>query len=53
MVVAVLPQSALFQRERPYTAANIADRVNAWATARGYGSVQGLASAALECSTGL
>lgn len=53
MVVAVLPGSRHFERARPYTAANIDRRVQAWAAAQGYGSVQALADAALQCSTGL
>jgi len=53
MVVAVLPQSAAFRRERPYNAENLARRLDAWAAERGYGNTQGLANAALECSNGL
>jgi hypothetical protein len=53
MVVAVLPQSRQFQRARPYTRENIAERVQAWAQAQGYGSTAGLASSALGCSSGL
>lgn len=53
MVVAVLPSSRLFERVRPYSRENIAQRVNAWARAQGYGSVQALAEAALGCASGL
>jgi hypothetical protein len=53
MVVAVLPASAGFKRERPYTAANIAQRVQQWAADNGYGSVDGLVAAATACSDGL
>jgi hypothetical protein len=53
MVVAVLPGTVGFQRVRPYTAANIADRVEAWASAHGYGSTADLARAAQACGGGL
>ena len=53
MVVAVLPSSRTFQRVRPYSAENIAQRVQAWAKAQGYGGVLGLGAAALQCATGL
>lgn len=53
MIVAVLPGSAGFERQRPYSAANIAARVDAWAKAAGYGSTAGLAGAAEACSAGL
>ena len=53
MVVAVLPGSRQFERNRPYTQANLDQRVQAWAVARGYGSVQALAETALQCSAGL
>ena len=53
MVVAVLLGSRHFERTRPYTRENIAQRVQDWAAAQGYGSVQALADAALQCSAGL
>ncbi len=53
MVVAVLPRTITFERVRPYTAANIAARVDAWAKAEGYGSTTGLAAAAKACAAGL
>ena len=53
MVVAVLPGSRQFERNRPYTQTNLDQRVQAWAVARGYGSVQALAETALQCSAGL
>lgn len=53
MVVAVLPQSRQFNKTRPYTRENIAERVEAWAQAQGYGSTAGLASSALGCTSGL
>ena len=53
MVVAVLPGTIAFRRERPYSAANLRSRVEAWAQERGYGGLQGLADAALDCASGL
>jgi hypothetical protein len=53
MVVAVLPFTAEYRRVRPYTAANIAERVEAWAKQNGYGSTAGLARAAKACGQGL
>ncbi|AZO80011.1 MULTISPECIES: hypothetical protein [unclassified Bosea (in: a-proteobacteria)] len=53
MVVAVLPATVAYQRTRPYTAENIAQRVEAWALERGYGSTAGLAAAAQACGRGL
>jgi hypothetical protein len=53
MVIAVLPKTEMYARKRPYTAANIAGRVESWAVDNGYGSVSGLAEAALECSAAL
>jgi hypothetical protein len=53
MIVAVLPGTGGFQPARPYSAANIAARVQAWAQARGYGSLAGLADAMAGCAQGL
>jgi hypothetical protein len=53
IVVAVLPGTAAYHRVRPYTAANIAERVGAWAQENGYGSTAGLAQAAKACGQGL
>lgn len=53
MVVAVLPGTLGYRRERPYTAANIAERVAAWAAEKGYGSTAGLASAVMACRAGI
>jgi hypothetical protein len=53
MIVAVLPGSATFKRERPYTAANIARRVAQWSQERGYGGIDKLAEAASGCAAGL
>ncbi|MBY3329005.1 hypothetical protein HFN88_05205 [Rhizobium laguerreae] len=53
MVVAVLPGTATYNRVRPYTTANIAERVNSWAKEQGYGSTAGLARVAQACGTGL
>lgn len=53
MIVAVLPASAGYQRERPYTAANIAGRVAQWSKERGYGGVNELAAAVSACAVGL
>lgn len=53
IVVAVLPSSRTFQRNRPHTAANIAQRVEAWAAANGYGSTKDLSAFAEACARGL
>ncbi|HYF56342.1 MAG TPA: hypothetical protein VEA41_18965 [Salinarimonas sp.] len=53
MVVAVIPGSRTFQRVRPYSAQNIAARVEAWAAQQGYGSTATLARATLACAEGL
>lgn len=53
MVVAVLPGSRGFQPARPYSADNIAQRVQSWAQAQGYPDVQALGAAALQCAAGL
>jgi len=53
MIVAVLPGTSSFRRERPYTAANIAARVESWAMDNGYVSTSALARAVEACTTGL
>ena len=53
MIVAVLPASAGYKRARPYTSANIRQRVAQWSMERGYGGVDKLAAAASACATGL
>jgi hypothetical protein len=53
MIVAVLPGSRNFKLERPYTRANIEQRVAAWAAANGYGDTSGLAKAISGCASGL
>ena len=53
MIVAVLPASAGYQRERPYTANNIAARVAQWSKERGYGGVDQLAAAVGACAADL
>jgi len=49
MLVAVLPRTAGFHRERPYTAANLAERVAIWSRESGYGSTEALVAAMTEC----
>ncbi|MBS1182739.1 MAG: hypothetical protein H6Q99_2619 [Proteobacteria bacterium] len=49
MVVAVLPGTLGFERVRPYSAANIAERVDGWAKTQGYSSTAGLARAVQAC----
>lgn len=53
MIVAVLPRTENYRPARPYTDANIAERVKAWAQDRGYGSLADLAAAAAACAEGL
>ena len=53
MIVAVLPASAGYKRERPHTAANIRQRVAQWSMERGYGGVDKLAAAASACAADL
>lgn len=53
MIIAVLPGSNLFKRERPYTAENIAKRVEAWATEQGYGTLDEMAAVMIVCAEGL
>jgi hypothetical protein len=53
MVVAVIPGSRSFQRKRPYSAENISDRLEAWAEANGYGSLDALGGAITACAEGL
>lgn len=53
MIIAVLPGSDLYKRERPYTAENIAKRVEAWATEQGYGTLDEMAAAMMVCAEGL
>lgn len=53
MIVAVLPGTKDYQLARPYSEANIAARVQAWAQANGYGSLAGLADAMTACAQGL
>ena len=53
MVVAVFPTSKLFQRVRPYSRENIAERVQAWAETNGYGSLPALGATALQCTSAL
>lgn len=53
MAVAVLPGTLAYKRERPYSAENIAERVEAWSSEKGYGSTAGLARAVAACSPGL
>lgn len=53
MIVAVMPGTDTYRRARPYTEANIADRVRTWAQEKGYGSVADLAAAMVSCAEGL
>ncbi|HSW05076.1 DUF3616 domain-containing protein [Aquabacterium sp.] len=53
MIVAVLPASKLFERVRPYARTNIAQRVQAWAKAQGYGSLQDFGASVMGCAAGL
>ena len=53
MIIAVLPGTAAYLRQRPYTADNIAERVDAWAEGNGYGSTADLARAVRVCAPGL
>jgi hypothetical protein len=53
MVVAVLPASLGFERLRPYSRENIAARVQSWARAQGYGSMQDFSASVLACASGL
>jgi hypothetical protein len=53
MVVAVLPASLAFERLRPYSRENIAARVQSWARAQGYGSMQDFGASVLACASGL
>lgn len=53
MIVAVLPKTITYRRERPYSAVNIAARVDAWAKEQGYGSTAGLAQTVSGCAPGL
>ena len=53
MIVAVLPGSKMFERVRPYSRDNIAQRVRAWAKAQGYGSLQDFAASVTGCASGL
>lgn len=52
MVVAVIPGSRNFALQRPYTAASLATRIEAWARRAGYDSSASLAARAVDCSTG-
>jgi hypothetical protein len=51
MIVAVIPKTKLFNLERPYSAKNIATRVNAWAEDH-YGSQDALQNMMLKCAAG-
>ena len=53
MIVAVLPASKMFERVRPYSRDNIAQRVEAWANAQGYGALQDLGNSVMDCAGGL
>jgi hypothetical protein len=53
MIVAVLPGTRDYRLSRPYSAENIAARAEAWAQAKGYGSLAGLAEAMTACAEGL
>jgi len=48
MLVAIIPGSVLYKRERPYTTANIASRMKAWAEER-YGSLDAFKAAMKIC----
>jgi hypothetical protein len=53
MIVAVLPGTIAYRRERPYSQANITKRVEAWLREQNYGSLQAMGAAMKECSAGL
>jgi hypothetical protein len=50
ILVAIVPQSRDFQLDRPYGADNIKRRVEAWASEKGYGSIDGLLAAVRSCA---
>jgi hypothetical protein len=49
ILVAIMPGSAAFQLQRPYTATNIAARAAAWADTKGYGSADGFSQLVQSC----
>lgn len=53
IIVAVIPGSRTYKRERPYTANNIAARVETWANEHGYGSLPQLAEVMKGCADGI
>ncbi len=53
MIVVVLPGSATFELARPYTADNIAARVDGWLRKHEYGPLSSFADIARTCATGL
>ena len=52
MIIATMPGTRAYKRERPYSATNIAARVDAWATEQ-YGSRDAMEAAVLACADGL
>lgn len=53
MIIAVIPKSRTYKRVRPYTAANIKDRVEKWSAEQNYGSLAEMSAAIEECAKGL
>jgi hypothetical protein len=53
MIIAVIPGSRSYKRERPYSAENIKDRVQKWSAEQHYGSLDELSAAIAECAKGL
>lgn len=53
IVVAIVPASAGYNLQRPYTADNIRHRLDVWAAANGYGSSIGLSDFLKDCGSKL
>lgn len=50
ILVVIIPRSAGFERQRPYSAQNISARVTSWLASHGYGEQAGLAQAIDPCA---
>ena len=49
-IVAIIPVTAEYRRERPYSAANIDSRVRDWLTEHGYGKLQDFVNRIVGCA---
>jgi hypothetical protein len=51
MIVAVIPKSAGYKLQRPYSADNITARVTGWLASHGYETLQSFSTTAQACAS--